>query len=86
MISIDVWCLEDGVYLNDVIIQWYLHLLVAECGRQDVFAFSSYFYQQLTAVQDSEDKIRYDKVKKWTTRLQVDIFAMKYVFIPINER
>ncbi|XP_053170965.1 LOW QUALITY PROTEIN: sentrin-specific protease 7-like, partial [Scomber japonicus] len=92
----DLLCLNDGEFLNDVIIDFYLKFLLLEgvsssvCSRSHVF--SSFFYKQLSRRRAAgEDDVasvpdrhmRHQRVKTWTRH--VDIFTKDFLFIPVNQ-
>ncbi|XP_039527472.1 sentrin-specific protease 6 isoform X2 [Pimephales promelas] len=92
----DLHCLNDGEFLNDVIIDFYLKYLFLEklkkedAGRSHVF--SSFFYKRLNqrerrnAADTSSlpiQKRKHNRVKTWTRH--VDLFQKDFIFVPINE-
>ncbi|XP_078698709.1 uncharacterized protein LOC144926108 isoform X2 [Branchiostoma floridae x Branchiostoma belcheri] len=94
----DLWCLRDGEFLNDVIIDFYLKYLVnavlSEEDRKRTHIFSSFFYKRLMQRDHirtrSEDNMhaspiyrRHSRVKTWTRH--VDLFSKDFVIVPINE-
>ncbi|CDQ79932.1 unnamed protein product [Oncorhynchus mykiss] len=91
----DLECLDNGQFLNDVIIDFYLKYLLLERVPQDVadraHVFSSFFYRQLTrrdnASEDSTSvsaqRRRHQRVKTWTRH--VDIFQKDFLFVPVNQ-
>ncbi|KAM9484581.1 sentrin-specific protease 7-like isoform 1-T3 [Salvelinus alpinus] len=91
----DLECLDNGQFLNDVIIDFYLKYLLLERAPQDVadrsHVFSSFFYKQLTRRDNaSEDSTsisaqqrRHQRVKTWTRH--VDIFKKDFLFVPVNQ-
>ncbi|XP_055733693.1 sentrin-specific protease 7-like isoform X2 [Salvelinus fontinalis] len=91
----DLECLDNGQFLNDVIIDFYLKYLLLERVPQDVadrsHVFSSFFYKQLTrrdnASEDSTSvsaqRRRHQRVKTWTRH--VDIFKKDFLFVPVNQ-
>ncbi|XP_047432646.1 sentrin-specific protease 7b isoform X2 [Mugil cephalus] len=93
----DMSCLEDGNYLNDVIIDFYLKFLLMEGVEDDSVSkrshvFSSFFFKQLsrrrTAGEDGapcvQDRyVRHQRVKTWTR--SVDIFTKDFLFVPVNQ-
>uniref|UniRef100_A0A8C8IKV2 Ubiquitin-like protease family profile domain-containing protein n=1 Tax=Oncorhynchus tshawytscha TaxID=74940 RepID=A0A8C8IKV2_ONCTS len=91
----DLECLDNGQFLNDVIIDFYLKYLLLERVPQDVadraHVFSSFFYKQLTrrdnASEDSTSvsaqRRRHQRVKTWTRH--VDIFQKDFLFVPVNQ-
>ncbi|KAM3861129.1 sentrin-specific protease 6 [Diretmus argenteus] len=92
----DLHCLNDGEFLNDVIIDFYLKYLVLEkLKKEDAqrsHVFSSFFYKRLNQrerrnVQDTTNlpiqKRKHNRVKTWTRH--VDLFQKDFIFVPINE-
>uniref|UniRef100_A0ABD2WF25 Ubiquitin-like protease family profile domain-containing protein n=1 Tax=Trichogramma kaykai TaxID=54128 RepID=A0ABD2WF25_9HYME len=87
----DYKCLDDGAYLNDVMIDFYLKyfvdkLLSAE-NRRRTHVFSSFFYQNIAPSPNenpglANSKGRHTKVSKWTKH--VNIFEKDFIIIPIN--
>ncbi|XP_066579457.1 sentrin-specific protease 6 isoform X3 [Amia ocellicauda] len=92
----DLHCLNEGEFLNDVIIDFYLKYLVLEkLKKEDAHRshiFSSFFYKRLNqrerrSVPDSTNlpiqKRKHNRVKTWTRH--VDLFQKDFIFVPINE-
>ncbi|XP_072359423.1 sentrin-specific protease 6 isoform X2 [Scyliorhinus torazame] len=92
----DLYCLKEGEFLNDVIIDFYLKYLVLEKIKQQdadrVHIFSSFFYKRLNqrerrnipeSANLSLPQRRHARVKTWTRH--VDLFQKDFVFVPINE-
>ncbi|XP_034143708.1 sentrin-specific protease 6 isoform X3 [Esox lucius] len=92
----DLHCLNDGEFLNDVIIDFYLKYLVLEklkkADSQRSHVFSSFFYKRLNQrerrnVPDAANlpiqKRKHNRVKTWTRH--VDLFQKDFIFVPINE-
>ncbi|XP_017157588.1 sentrin-specific protease 6 [Poecilia reticulata] len=91
----DLHCLNDGEFLNDVIIDFYLKYLVLEKLKKDaqrIHVFSSFFYKRLNqrerrsgpdTVSLPIQKRKHNRVKTWTRR--VDLFQKDFIFVPINE-
>ncbi|KAJ3088577.1 Sentrin-specific protease 6 [Quaeritorhiza haematococci] len=84
--------LDPGEFLNDTVIEFYLRYLMLNKLQKSladqVYIFNTFFYQQLTRKGDKEKgaglyRIQYERVKKWTSK--VDIFKKRFVFVPINE-
>ena len=86
----DLSCLEEGRYLNDTIIDFYLkylfHTKLDKETREKTYIFSSYFYKRLTQQPGggaNAARMMHSQVKKWTRN--VDIFNKDFILIPINE-
>ncbi|XP_041352228.1 sentrin-specific protease 6-like [Gigantopelta aegis] len=94
----DLFCLNEGEFLNDVIIDFYLKYLylekLSETDRKKIHIFSSFFYKCLTQKQPRnslpEDVAkkspavrRHSRVKTWTRH--ADLFEKDFILIPINE-
>ncbi|KAJ7341671.1 hypothetical protein JRQ81_006142 [Phrynocephalus forsythii] len=92
----DLHCLNEGEFLNDVIIDFYLKYLVLEKLKQEdadrIHVFSSFFYKRLNQrerrnLQETSEltiqQKRHGRVKTWTRH--VDIFEKDFIFVPLNE-
>uniref|UniRef100_A0A3B3UW36 Sentrin-specific protease 6-like n=1 Tax=Poecilia latipinna TaxID=48699 RepID=A0A3B3UW36_9TELE len=92
----DLHCLNDGEFLNDVIIDFYLKYLVLEKLKKEdaqrIHVFSSFFYKRLNqrerrsgpdTVSLPIQKRKHNRVKTWTRH--VDLFQKDFIFVPINE-
>ncbi|CAN9498291.1 unnamed protein product [Ophioblennius macclurei] len=92
----DLVCLNDGEFLNDVIIDFYLKYLLLEGVGGEVaersHVFSTFLYKQLSrgrgASEDdassvSDRRVRHQRVKTWTRN--VDIFTKDFLFVPVNQ-
>ncbi|XP_036356506.1 sentrin-specific protease 6 isoform X3 [Octopus sinensis] len=95
----DFFCLNEGEFLNDVIIDFFLKYLVleklSETDRERTHVFSSFFYKRLTqrlnrhSYSSDQDPYcspmikRHAQVKTWTRH--VDIFQKDFIIVPINE-
>ncbi|XP_027896333.1 sentrin-specific protease 6 [Xiphophorus couchianus] len=92
----DLHCLNDGEFLNDVIIDFYLKYLVLERLKKEdaqrIHVFSSFFYKRLNqrerrsgpdTVNLPIQKRKHNRVKTWTRH--VNLFQKDFIFVPINE-
>lgn len=83
----DLKRLDDGEYLNDNLIEFYLKYLktqleqtAPEMGKKMYF-FNTFFFASLT--RKGKRGINYDAVQNWTR--SIDIFSYDYVVVPICE-
>ncbi len=82
----DIPRLDEGEFLNDNLISFYLRYLQTNMERErpEVFnrlhIFSTFFFEKLTS---SKGGINYDGVKSWTAKL--DLFSYDYIVVPVNE-
>ncbi|XP_053142906.1 sentrin-specific protease 6 isoform X2 [Hemicordylus capensis] len=92
----DLHCLNEGEFLNDVIIDFYLKYLVLEKWEKayadKIHVFSSFFYKRLNQRERRNlhettkltiQQKRHGRVKTWTRH--VDIFDKDFIFVPLNE-
>ncbi|KFP73270.1 Sentrin-specific protease 6, partial [Apaloderma vittatum] len=92
----DLHCLNEGEFLNDVIIDFYLKYLVLEKLKKEdadrIHVFSSFFYKRLNqrerrSIHETSNlsiqQRRHGRVKTWTRH--VDIFEKDFIFVPLNE-
>lgn len=83
----DLERLEDGEYLNDNLIEFYLKYLKIQLEQtspetaKKVYFFNTFFFASLT--RKGKRGINYDAVQKWTR--SIDIFSYEYVVVPICE-
>ena len=86
---IDLERLEEGEYLNDNLIGFYLRFLEHELEAKSpelakkVYFFNSFFFTNLTSSQGGKKGINYEAVQKWTR--SIDVFSYDYIVVPINE-
>ncbi|KAG9232731.1 hypothetical protein BJ875DRAFT_466066 [Amylocarpus encephaloides] len=86
----DIERLDDGVFLNDNLIEFYLRYLESELQRNSphvakrIYIHNTFFYK--TLCKDSQKGARginYEAVKRWTRK--VDLVSYRYIIVPINE-
>lgn len=79
----DIARLDEGEFLNDNLISFYLRYLQAELEQKrpevlkKVHIFSSFFFEKL------KSSARYEGVKSWTAK--IDLFSYDYIVVPVNE-
>lgn len=85
----DLERLEEGEFLNDNLIGFYLRYLEQrleetkpEIARK-VYFFNTFFFASLTKTQRGKRGINYEAVQNWTR--SIDLFAFEYIVVPINE-
>ncbi|KAI1802294.1 cysteine proteinase [Daldinia bambusicola] len=85
----DIPRLDEGQFLNDNLIIFYLRYLqhTLEAQRPDlaerIYFQNTYFYEKLKSTRSTTQGINYDSVKAWTSK--VDLFTKDYIIVPINE-
>ncbi|CAF2992384.1 unnamed protein product [Rotaria sp. Silwood2] len=89
----DLLCLNEGEFLNDNIIDFYLQYIyykkLSDEDRKRTYLFNSFFYTRLTrkgnddVLNTSAAERRYNRVKRWLR--DVDIFSKDYLILPINQ-
>ena len=85
----DLERLDEGQFLNDNLIGFYLRYLECKLMRgrpemaEKVYWFNTYFFASLTKTARGKKGINYEAVRKWTRG--VDIFNYEYAVVPINE-
>ncbi|MCJ1380758.1 hypothetical protein MMC17_003867 [Xylographa soralifera] len=85
----DLERLDDGQFLNDNLLGFYLRYLEyhLEKQRPDVakkaYWFNTYFFASLTQTVRGKRGINYEAVRKWTRN--IDVFTYDYAVVPINE-
>ncbi|KAL8711449.1 MAG: hypothetical protein Q9220_004107 [cf. Caloplaca sp. 1 TL-2023] len=85
----DLERLDEGEFLNDNIIAFYLRYLEVQAEQADptisrkVYMFNTFFYERLTAADAEHKGFNYDAIRKWTRG--VDIFTYDFVVVPVNE-
>lgn len=84
----DIQRLDEGQFLNDNIIIFYLRYLQKnlEDSNKDlakrIYFHNTFFYDKLKPTRAGQG-INYDSVKTWTSK--VDLFSKDYIIVPINE-
>ncbi|KAI5924287.1 hypothetical protein F4810DRAFT_134953 [Camillea tinctor] len=84
----DIHRLDEGQFLNDNLIIFYLRYLQdrLETERPDlarrIYFQNTFFYDKLKSPKNNHH-INYDSVKAWTSK--VDLFTKDYIIVPINE-
>ena len=85
----DLERLDEGQFLNDNLISFYLRFLEQRLGEERpelskrVYFFNTFFYATLTNAERKKQWINYEGVQKWTR--SVDLFTYDYIIVPINE-
>ena len=75
-------CLEQGTWLNDEVINFYVSMLMEDLKQstrgREIYIFSTFFMAKL----NQGGQYSFHLVSRWTKN--IDIFGLKKVFIPIN--
>lgn len=82
----DLERLDDGQFLNDQLIDFYLLYLFdqAKVPRDKVYLFNTHFFTTLARkVPGQKGTINYQGVARWTAK--EDIFGYDYIVVPINQ-
>ena len=78
--------MDEGNYLNDIIIDFYLKYIILELAKPEVrdrtYLFNTFFYTKLTS-EDVSSKKSHSLVKRWTKK--ENIFLNVFIVIPINK-
>ncbi|KAI9722997.1 MAG: hypothetical protein M1812_001446 [Candelaria pacifica] len=80
--------LDEGQFLNDNLISFYLRFLEHHLEQNNpeiakkIYFFNTYFYASLSKPAKGQ-RINYELVQRWTSK--VDIFTYDFVIVPINE-
>ncbi|CAK7230887.1 hypothetical protein SBRCBS47491_007742 [Sporothrix bragantina] len=83
----DVARLDEGEFLNDNIINFYMQFLQDTLKKSEssiakrVYFHNTFFYEKLRPSRGRE--IAFDGVKRWTAK--VDLFSYDYIVVPVNE-
>ncbi|KAM0559755.1 hypothetical protein ACHAPJ_004279 [Fusarium lateritium] len=82
----DIQRLDEGEFLNDNLISFYLRYLQIQLEKErpeileKVYIFNTFFFEKL---RSNRAKINYDGVKAWTAR--IDLLSYEYIVVPVNE-
>ncbi|KAI4279219.1 MAG: hypothetical protein LQ337_000454 [Flavoplaca oasis] len=85
----DLKRLDEGEFLNDSLIAFYLRYLEHQAEQRDhtmarrVYMFNTFFYASLTSSKPGQRGISYEAVQKWTRG--IDLFTYDFVVVPVNE-
>ncbi|GFR01106.1 hypothetical protein TNCT_391541 [Trichonephila clavata] len=90
--NIDIMCLNNGNWLNDNMVNFYLEYMYSEdltkSEREKTHLFNSFFFTSLTReVQGGTTSMKerqHDLDKTWARN--VDLFSKDYIVIPVNVR
>lgn len=83
----DLERLDDGQYLNDNLIEFYIRWLTENITTKDkqVYFFGTHFYTALTNNTGNGARgFNYEAVSRWTAK--DDIFSHDFVIVPVNEK
>ncbi|KAI0157532.1 hypothetical protein GGR57DRAFT_510559 [Xylariaceae sp. FL1272] len=84
----DIQRLDEGEFLNDNIIIFYLRYLQQKLEEEQpawakrIYFQNTFFYDKLKPTKASQG-INYERVKGWTSK--VDLFEKDFIIVPINE-
>lgn len=76
----DIQTLDNGQWLNDEVINFYMNLLVERNENQgypDLHVFSTFFYPKLK-------HSGYSSVKRWTPA--INLFEKELILVPVHQR
>ncbi|KJK80684.1 hypothetical protein H634G_03833 [Metarhizium anisopliae BRIP 53293] len=82
----DILRLDEGEFLNDNLINFYVRYLQfkLETERPEllskVYIFSTFFFEKL---RSTRGKVNYDGVRAWTAKF--DLLSYDYIVVPVNE-
>ena len=85
----DIERLDEGEFLNDNLIMFYLLWLerILKQERPDlaqrVYFHNTFFYERLSKPVKGKRGINYEAVERWTSK--VDLLAYDYIIVPVNE-
>ncbi|QSZ33815.1 hypothetical protein DSL72_005387 [Monilinia vaccinii-corymbosi] len=81
----DIYRLDNGQFLNDNLIMFYLLWLEQHHPEltKRVYVHNTFFYASLTKTAKGKRGINYEAVERWTAR--VDLPSYDYIIVPVNE-
>jgi len=85
----DIERLDEGMFLNDNLINFYLCWLEHHLEQEKpelanrIYFHNTFFYKTLTQAARGKRGINYDAVERWTSK--VDLLSFDYVIVPVNE-
>lgn len=85
----DIERLDEGSYLNDNLIEFYIrwlqfHILAdkPEVAKR-IYIMNTFFYERLTTNKNGKKGFNYAAVERWTAK--VDLLSYDYIVVPVNE-
>lgn len=81
----DIYRLDNGEFLNDNLIMFYLLWLEQQHSElaSRVYVHNTFFYASLTKTVKGKKGINYEAVERWTAK--VDLLSYDYIIVPVNE-
>ena len=85
----DIERLDEGEFLNDNLIIFYLRWLEHRLGQDKpdlakrIYFHNTFFYERLTKAVRGKKGINYEAVERWTAK--VDLLSYDYIIVPVNE-
>jgi sentrin-specific protease 7 len=81
----DIERLDEGEFLNDNLIMFYLYWLEQHHPHlaNRVYVHNTFFYASLTNTAKGNRGINYEAVQRWTAK--VDLPSYDYIIVPVNE-
>ncbi|KAF7880504.1 uncharacterized protein EAF02_007350 [Botrytis sinoallii] len=81
----DIYRLDNGEFLNDNLIMFYLLWLEQQYPElaTRVYVHNTFFYASLTKAAKGKKGINYEAVERWTAK--VDLLSYDYIIVPVNE-
>lgn len=85
----DIERLDEGQFLNDNLIMFYLLWLEQDLARRRpdlskrVYFHNTFFYERLSKPVKGKKGINYEAVERWTSK--VDLLSYDYIIVPVNE-